>query len=113
MFIFGLGSSTISGMAISKEEVLALAQLARLQLTDKEAEALGKDISSILKYVGQVSAVSGADTTVQKPLLRNVMREDIPYEAGSPTVGRQEALRAAFPKSEKGYNVVRKIISKD
>ncbi len=96
---------------ISKDEVLALAQLARLTVSDEEAQALGKDMSSILDYIGQVSAVS-AEVVVEKPLLRNVMRPDVLYAEGTPTVGKEEALRKAFPKEEKGYNVVRKIIEK-
>ena len=49
---------------ISKEEVLQLAELARLKLQEREVESLQKDISSILDYVGQVSAVEIAQVAV-------------------------------------------------
>ena len=96
---------------ISKEDVQNLAQLARLQLTDAEIAGLQADISNILEYVGQVAAVSGGDSK-EAPLLRNVMRPDAPREAGDIVAGKEEAVRAAFPKREGNFNVVRKIIEK-
>ena len=98
-------------MAISKEDVLGLAQLARLSITDEEAQKLGTDISEIISYVSHINSFSGeSGTTV--PLLRNVMRDDSLYAENVPVSGKEEALRAAFPKEERGYNVVRKIIEK-
>ena len=105
---------------ISKEEVLNLATLARLKLSETEVESLQKDISNILDYVGQVSAVSGQGPTLAQGSSRsdlnmphNVMREDVPREADDALAGKEEVLRAAFPKREGGFNVVRKIIQKD
>lgn len=106
---------------ISKEEVEKLAELARLQLGEGEVESLQKDISGILDYVGQVSAVSlqgevqgdtlAAGLSKEPPLPRNVMRDDVPYDNG--LSGKHEALLDAFPKREGDYLVVRKIIQKD
>ena len=105
---------------ISRDEIDELAALARLKLTEKEAEALQKDISSILDYVGQVSAISTQgdvltqDLSKASPLaLRNVMREDTPRGEGDPLAGKREALLAALPRREGDYAVVRKIIQKD
>lgn len=101
---------------ISREEVLKLAELSRLQLSETEVERLQKDISSILDYVGQVSAVSGANVSKQElpsPHLRNVLREDVPYAEGALMAAKREALLKAFPVREGDYNVVRKIIQKD
>lgn len=98
---------------IPREEVLNLAELARLELTQREVEALQKDISSILEYVGQVSAIELPDKKEDKPVMRNVMREDAPRAEGHPMQGKEEAVRAAFPTQEKNFNVVRKIIQKD
>jgi aspartyl/glutamyl-tRNA(Asn/Gln) amidotransferase C subunit len=97
---------------ISREEVQHLAQLARITVSDAEADALGKDVSSILEYVGQVSAVS-AQAQDLLPKNRNAMREDAPREAGDPMAGKRDALLAALPKREGDYNAVRKIIQKD
>lgn len=102
---------------ISKEEILNLAELARLKLSDTELESLQQDISSILEYVGQVSASEPA--AAEAPALRNVMRGDTPRSEGDLMAGKEAALRAAFPKrapapaGEGEFNVVRKIIQKD
>lgn len=97
---------------ISLSEIQKLAQLARLTLTPAEEENLQKDISNILDYVGQVSAVPMPERKEDAGLWRNIMRADEPRQGGT-LAGKEEALRAAFPKSERGYNVVRKIIQKD
>lgn len=108
---------------ISREEVLQLAELARLKVADAEVAGLQKDISSILEYVGQISAVAtqGNTSTTAEELpsaaaslgVRNVMREDVLRADGDTMSGKEEALRTAFPKKENNYNVVRKIIQKD
>ncbi len=96
---------------ISKEDVVALTALARISVSQDEATHLQKDFSSILEYVGQVTAVSAQS---QIPAaVKNVMRGDIPYEEGNRLFGKQEQLIDAFPKKEESYAVVRKIISKD
>ncbi len=102
---------------ISKEEILNLAILARLKLSDGEVESLQKDISNILEYVETVSTVeipqSSALRDKDEPILRNVMRDDAPRLADDALAGKEEALRSAFPKQKNGHNVVRKIIQKD
>ncbi len=97
---------------ILKEEVLKLAELARLKVSEAEVTELQKDISSILEYVGQVSAVAIADAK-ELPLNRNVLRDDVPYREGAMLLGKREALLKAFPEREGDFNVVRKIIQKD
>lgn len=124
--IYGTVVTAINGiicyycLMISKEDIQKLAELSRIKLTDTEMESLQKDISNILDYVGQVSAVSaGGDalatglSKASPPEPRNVMRDDVPYEEGSALKGARDAVVAAFPKNEKDYNVVRKIIQKD
>jgi len=102
---------------VSKEEIVNLAELARLKLTEEEVAGLQKDISSILEYVGQLNSFQGDTLTPElskvSPLVHNVMREDTPRETEDPLSGKEDVLRAAFPKQERGYNVVRKIIQKD
>ncbi len=112
---------------ISKEEVVDLAELARLKLSNEEVVALQKDISNILEYVGQLGGKEDAVLTPQRdadkdggsekekqhPPVRNVLREDTPRSAEHPLSGKEEAVKAAFPKREGDFNVVRKIIQKD
>lgn len=100
---------------ISKEEVLNLAELARLKLSDMEVVSLQKDISNILEYVETVSTVEvrQGETLPQASALHNVMREDLPRTREDLMASKEEKLRSAFPKREGQYNVVRKIIQKD
>lgn len=62
---------------VTKDEVKNLADLARVRLSDEEAEALSKEMDSILDYVGQIKNASVEDE-VLVPVLKNVMREDEP-----------------------------------
>jgi aspartyl-tRNA(Asn)/glutamyl-tRNA(Gln) amidotransferase subunit C len=98
---------------ISLDDIRNLARLARLNLAPQEEEGLRKDISSILDYVGQVSSVPMPEKKEDPGLWHNIMREDTPRAEGDPLAGKEEAVAGAFPKSENGYNVVRKIIQKD
>jgi aspartyl/glutamyl-tRNA(Asn/Gln) amidotransferase C subunit len=93
---------------ISLDSIRGLAQLARLKLSGQEEESLQKDISSILDYVGQVSAVSTTENN-EKPLQRNIMRTDVP----TMVLGKRESLIAAFPTREGDFNVVRQIVNKE
>jgi aspartyl-tRNA(Asn)/glutamyl-tRNA(Gln) amidotransferase subunit C len=67
-------------MAISKEEVLHVARLARLALTDDEIERLTDELGAILDAVGVVAELDLADVPpTSHPLdLVNVWDEDEP-----------------------------------
>ena len=102
----------LSHTMVSKDDIKNLAELARLELSDGEAISLQKDISNILKYVGQISAVS-ADTRASVAENHTVMRADTPRSEGDLMAGKRNALLAALPRREGDYAVVRKIIQKD
>ncbi len=63
---------------LSREDVLKLAQLARISLTDEEVEKYADELSAILQYVEQLSSVdvTGLEPTNQVTGLTNVMRKD-------------------------------------
>jgi aspartyl-tRNA(Asn)/glutamyl-tRNA(Gln) amidotransferase subunit C len=63
---------------LSREDVLKLAQLARLDLSEEEVEEFGSELSEILQYVEKLQQVdvSGLQPTNQVSGLTNVMRED-------------------------------------
>src|SRR4051812_40946432 len=63
---------------LTREDVLKLAQLARLDLADEEVEEYGRELSEILQYVEQLGDVdvAGLKPTNQVTGLTNVMRED-------------------------------------
>lgn len=64
---------------ISRDDVLHLAQLSSLQLSDTEIDDLQKDIGNILGYVQQLSELdtSGIEPTYQVTDLENVWRDDV------------------------------------
>jgi aspartyl-tRNA(Asn)/glutamyl-tRNA(Gln) amidotransferase subunit C len=67
-------------MAISREEVLHVAKLAQLALTDDEIEKLTGELGKILDAVGVVAELDLADVSpTSHPLdLVNVWDEDVP-----------------------------------
>ena len=67
-------------MAISRDEVLHVARLARLALTDDEVERLGAQLNAILEAVGKVSELDLADVPpTSHPLsVVNVFEPDEP-----------------------------------
>ncbi len=87
-------------MAISRDEVLHVARLARLALSDEEIDRLGAQLNAILEAVGKVSELDLADVEpTAHPLdLVNVWADDEPRE--SLTV--EEALANA-PDREAGF----------
>ena len=70
-------------MAISKDEVLHVARLARVALTDDEIERLTGELGAILDAVGIVAELDLADVPpTSHPLdLVNVWDEDEPRES--------------------------------
>jgi aspartyl-tRNA(Asn)/glutamyl-tRNA(Gln) amidotransferase subunit C len=65
-------------MHLSSEEINHLAELARMELSDKEKQMFGEQLSSILEYLEKLQAVDTADVppTAQVTGLANVWRED-------------------------------------
>ncbi len=70
-------------MAISREEVLHVARLARLALTEDEIERLTAELGKILEAVGVVSELDLADVPpTSHPLdIVNVWDEDEPRDS--------------------------------
>jgi aspartyl-tRNA(Asn)/glutamyl-tRNA(Gln) amidotransferase subunit C len=65
-------------MELSKEEIKHIAKLARLDLTSKELETYGSQLSHILEYIDQLKEVDTNETepTAQVTGLTNVWRDD-------------------------------------
>lgn len=63
---------------LTRDDVIHLASLAKLALSDDEIERFGKDLNQILDYVAQLQAVdvSGLEPTSQVTGLLNVERAD-------------------------------------
>ena len=63
---------------LTREDILKLAKLARLDLTDAEIEEYSRELTEILQYVEQLQKVDvkGLDPTNQITGLTNVTRKD-------------------------------------
>ena len=63
---------------LTRDDVLKLARLARLDITEDEVEAYRTELTSILHFVEQIqnTDVTGLKPTSQVTGLTNVMRED-------------------------------------
>ena len=80
-------------MAISRDEVLHVARLARLDLSDDEIDRFGEQLNSILEAVGKVAELdlSGVEPTAHPLDLVNVWAEDEPR----PSLPVEDALANA------------------
>ena len=98
---------------MDKDEVLKLAKLARIDISDSEAEELTKEFEPILDYVGQVKEAlkgvnkeSGIRNKGELPI-HNIMREDEnPHEGNLYT----EDLLNVAPNREGRFVKVKKIL---
>jgi aspartyl-tRNA(Asn)/glutamyl-tRNA(Gln) amidotransferase subunit C len=98
---------------MDKEKVLKLAQLARIEISDSEAESLSKEFEGILNYVSDIKNVVG-EAEAEKPMpgkenfaLKNIMREDTDaHESGIHT----EAILNEAPQRDGQYIKVKKIL---
>lgn len=70
-------------MAITRDEVLHVARLARLELTEEEIERLTEQLGAILDAVGKVAELDLSEVPpTSHPLdLVNVWGEDEPHES--------------------------------
>jgi aspartyl-tRNA(Asn)/glutamyl-tRNA(Gln) amidotransferase subunit C len=97
-------------MTISKEDIKKLADLARMDVSDAEAQSLGGEMDAILGYVAQVSEITGEAgilSTDQGEGGVNVMREDeVLHESGE----FSKELIGEFPDKEGDYLKVKKIM---
>jgi aspartyl-tRNA(Asn)/glutamyl-tRNA(Gln) amidotransferase subunit C len=94
-------------MALSREEVRRVAELARLEFSDEEEARMADEMSRILDYVDKLEEL---DTSGVPPMshvldVTNVYREDEVERR----IDQEQALEPA-PESENGYFVVPKVI---
>ncbi|MCK7503779.1 MAG: Asp-tRNA(Asn)/Glu-tRNA(Gln) amidotransferase subunit GatC [Desulfobacterales bacterium] len=94
-------------MKITRDEVLYVARLARLEVEEAATDKLAAQIGSILDYVDQLNQVdtAGVAPTSHALALTNAFRED----AVRPHIDRDAALANA-PAQEEGCFLVPKIV---
>ena len=90
-------------MKLSREEVLHIALLARLGLTEAEVDKFREQLSNILENFEVLQQVdtSGVPPTTQSITLQNVMKDD---EAGA-SLPRTQILANAPQKEENFFRV--------
>jgi aspartyl-tRNA(Asn)/glutamyl-tRNA(Gln) amidotransferase subunit C len=90
-------------MAITRDEVLHVARLARLELSEDEVEKFREQLSAILEAVGKVAELDLADVppTAHPLELSNVWADDEPR----PSLSVEDALANAPQRSGNLFRV--------
>ncbi len=88
---------------IDREQVLHVARLARLRLSDEEVERMTGELSSILDHIERIAALDLEDVrpTSHVVELENVLRADEPR----PSLPREVALAEAPATDGRGFRV--------
>lgn len=88
---------------IDREQVLHVARLARLRLTEAEVEAMTGELSSVLGHIEKIGELDLADVvpTSHVVALENVLRADEPR----PSLPREVALAEAPDSDGVGFRV--------
>ena len=89
-------------MEKKREDILHLADLSEIRLSDTEVESLGGDLRDIIKYISQLDKLDTSDVepTYQVFEMENIWRDD--------TVLEQDATREqllALTKNEKDNQI--------
>ena len=93
---------------MTKDEVIKVAALARLELTEKEIEQMTRQLDTILSYVAKLDELdtTGVAVTTHTQDVTNAFREDEVSES----LSRQQALANGPRKNEEAF-IVPKIIT--
>ncbi len=94
-------------MKISKDEVLHVAALARLDMSDAEIETMAAQIGDILEYVGMLNSVDTQDVapTTHAISIENAFRDDAFAQHLT-----EKATFANAPEDELGHFLVPKVV---
>jgi aspartyl-tRNA(Asn)/glutamyl-tRNA(Gln) amidotransferase subunit C len=88
---------------IDREQVLHVARLARLELSEDEVEAMARELSGILEHVDKIAGLDldGVEPTSHVVPLENVLRADEP----EPSLPRERALEQAPEPADGAFRV--------
>lgn len=95
---------------LTKKDVLHVAKLAKLDLTEKEVEKFTNQLSGIVEFVGQLAEVDvkGVEPTSQTTGLENVYRQD---QLNPTQTLTQDQSLSGTDKTHNGYFVVDAILT--
>lgn len=84
-------------------DISHVALLARLSLTEDEKERLGKQLNTILEYIGKLNELDTFDIPPTSHVIdiKNVLRED----EAKPSMPKEKALSNAPDRTEDFYRV--------
>jgi aspartyl-tRNA(Asn)/glutamyl-tRNA(Gln) amidotransferase subunit C len=88
---------------IDRDQVLHVARLARLRLSEEEVDRMAGELSQILGHVEKMNELEleGVEPTSHVVELQNVLREDVPREC----LPRGRALEQAPDVADGGFRV--------
>ncbi len=88
---------------IDREQVLHVAKLARLKLTEPEVERMANELSGVLEHVDKITELDldGVEPTSHVIALENVFRPDEPR----PSWDRDEVLESAPDPASGAFRV--------
>ena len=88
---------------ISREEVLHVARLARLELSDEEVETMAGELSAVLEYIEHIGELDleGVEPTSHVVDVTNALRADEP----EPCLPAETALASAPEPLHGGFGV--------
>lgn len=97
-------------MSLSKEEVLKVAHLARLEFKEDEIERFRGDLNNILKFIEKLQEVDtkGIEPLHQVNNLENRLRPDVIKES----LPREKAVLNA-PQEQDGMFIVPKVVGEN
>jgi aspartyl-tRNA(Asn)/glutamyl-tRNA(Gln) amidotransferase subunit C len=88
---------------LSRDQVLHVARLARLELTEEEVERFGSELSKVLDHIEKIGELdlSDVEPTSHVVEIENVLRADEPR----PSIPREKALESAPDAALGGFRV--------
>ena len=88
---------------IDRAEVLHVATLARLELSDDEVERMARELSAVLDHIETISQLDleGVPPTSHVVEVQSALRSDEP----APSLSREAALAAAPDADDQGFRV--------
>ena len=91
-------------MSLSRDQVLHVARLARLELTEPEIERFGTELSKVLAHIetiGELGDLEDVERTSHVVAVENALRADEP----TPSLPQDVALAAAPDVAQGGFRV--------
>jgi aspartyl-tRNA(Asn)/glutamyl-tRNA(Gln) amidotransferase subunit C len=88
---------------IDREQVLHVARLARLQLSEPEVDRMASELSKVLDHIEKISELDldGVQPTTHVVTVENALRADVPR----PCLPREVALANAPDVADGGFRV--------